>query len=151
MRQRLLRLDLWAHRLAVKTWPDNSLVRRVRTLCSGAASRLIFGAITGLVLGALCAVLGIGLSGIDVSELANLYQMAKVVALFAVVWAVIFARFFDFCHLYLKFVRSQEARWTCRVLGKQCAPMADEIDIALSALSFEEQPESLDRGVSGEP
>ena len=91
----------------MKTWPDNPTVRHRRALFSKAASRVIV-VVAGLAIGSLSAIVGISLSGLDVSDAATFNQMMSLVALFAVMCAVILACFSDFTYLYLRFLRYQE-------------------------------------------
>ncbi len=130
--------------LAVKTWPDNPTVRHLRTFFAKAASRVIVGGVAGLVIGSLSAIVGICLSGLDVSDAARFNQMERLVVLFAVVWAVILACFSDFTYLYLRFLRHQEATWVERGLGKNHKMWEDEIDDLPPALLSTGKPENPD-------
>jgi hypothetical protein len=141
----MLRLITWINELAAKTWPDNRAVRYLRTLFSKTASRVIVGVVVGLAIGSLSAIVGICLSGLDVSNAATFNQMMSLVVSFAVVWAVILACFCDFTYLYLRFLRYQETRWAQRrVLGKYRKSWEDEMDGLPPMLSSTGKPANPD-------
>ena len=118
---------VWLDHLAVRTWPDNLIARRLRRRLTRVASRLIWGAIAGLMVGLLAACLGIFLSDVDLNDAATLRQMRNMVALFAVGGAVILAFVFDFTYLYFHFLRRQEGIWTEKFLRKRGVIGADQI------------------------
>ena len=143
----MLRLMVRINDLAVKTWPDGSTVRYLRAQFSKAAIRVIAGVVAGLVISSLSAIIGIRLSGVNVSDAATFNQMVKLVILFAGVWAVILACISDFTYLYLRFLQYQETRWARKVSGKNRKIWEDEIDGRPPTLSSTGKPESLDHTV----
>src|SRR4051794_33558136 len=110
-RMTIMRLIAWINDLAVKNWPDHPTVRHLSALFSKVAGRVLAGVVTGLVLGSLSAMVGIRLSGVNISDAATFNRMVKLVISFAVVWAVILACIFNFTYLYLRFLQYQETRW----------------------------------------
>jgi hypothetical protein len=124
----MFRLMLWVNELDVKTRPDGSTVRYVRAHFSKAANRVAVGAAVGLVTGLLGAMIGIRLSGVDLSDSATFKPMVRLVVLSAGVWAIIMACFADFTYLYLWFLRYERSRSARKVLAKDRETWDDEID-----------------------
>ena len=82
----VLLLRLHVNHLAVKTYPYGSKVRWVRGQSSKVTNRVIAGAVAGLIIGSLSTIIGIRLSGLDVSDTATFNEMVRHVVLFAGVW-----------------------------------------------------------------
>jgi hypothetical protein len=114
MRQgRVSRKELvaWIALQSVRSWPDNSMVRHLRALFSSTANRLIVGGIGGFGFGACAAMVGIRLSGIDMSNAAMFGQMLRIVVAFAGGGTIVLAFLVHFIYVYFRFLEANEREW----------------------------------------